>query len=213
MNRLRRYFISGLATILPVGFTVFVFWFLVSRLGSIFQPLLRHGFLARLPDWLLTLSGFGLVLLLILAVGALASGLAGRWFLSRIDTLLRRLPFVRSIYGSAREMTEAVFVKRSSLRRTVLAEYPRPGIYAVGFLTSDEQFELRNGKKAVFVFFPTAPNPTSGWLALVPIEDILETDLSIDEGLRLVVSGGVIRPENMNLARGGRKVKEERNKE
>ena len=202
MFRLRRYFLTGLATILPAGFTVFVFWFLISRLGSLLRPLLAHAWLARLPGWVLTIAGFVIIVLFVLAVGALASGLGGRWLLGRFDRLMRRLPLVRSIYGSARELTDAVFVKRSSLRKTVLAEYPRKGMFAVGFLTSDERFGLADGRSAVFVFFPTTPNPTSGWLALLPEEDLTETGMSIDEGLKLVVSGGVVRPENLKLGKG-----------
>lgn len=203
MGRLRRYFLSGIATLLPIGFTLFVFWFLISRLGNLFRPVLSHTWLTRLPGWVLTIAGFVLVVLVILAVGALASGLAGRWFLGRIDRMMSRLPLVRTIYGSARELTEAVFVKRSSLRRTVLAEYPRPGFLAIGFLTSDDKFELADGRKAMFVFFPTSPNPTSGWLALIPEQDITETGMSIDEGLKLVVSGGVVRPPNLRLTASG----------
>ena len=137
-------------------------------------------------------------------VGALASGIFGRWFLHNVDRFMRRLPFIRAIYGSAREMTDAVFVKRSSLRKTVIAEYPRPGMWAVGFLTSDECVPLPDGRPALFVFFPTAPNPTSGWLALIPEADITATGMSIDDGLKLVVSGGVIRPESFENWTGQR---------
>jgi uncharacterized membrane protein len=202
MNQLRRYFISGIATILPLGFTVFIFWFLVSRLGNLFRPVLSRGWLAHLPGWVLTVAGFLAVVLLVLAVGALAPGIAGRWFIGRFDEVMRRLPLVRAIYGSARELTDAVFVKRSSLRKTVVAEYPRRGMLAVGFLTSDERYELADGRKAVFVFFPTTPNPTSGWLALIPEDEITETGMSIDEGLKLVVSGGVVRPASLRLGKG-----------
>jgi len=199
MSRLRRYFITGIATILPIGLTVFVFWFLVTRLGSLLRPALSRIWLTNLPDWVLTVAGFVIVVLLILVVGALASGLGGRWFVGRFDEVMRRLPFVRTIYGSARELTDAVFVKRSSLRKTVLAEYPRRGLLAVGFLTSDERFTFADGRTAVFVFFPTTPNPTSGWLVLIPEDEITETEMSIDEGLKLVVSGGVVRSEHLRL--------------
>ncbi len=197
VSRLRRYFVTGLATVLPIGFTAFVFWFLISRLGSLLRPALAHAWFARLPGWILTLVGFVIIVLIVLAVGALTSGLGGRWFIGWFDRQMRRLPVVRSIYGSARELTDAVFVRRSSLRKTVLAEYPRQGMFAIGFLTSDERFELADGRMAVFVFFPTTPNPTSGWLVLVPEKDLTETALSIDEGLKLVVSGGVVRPDSL----------------
>jgi len=196
MSRLRRYLLTGIATILPIGATVFIFWFLITRFGAILRPLVaRHVWLASLPGWLTTLVAFVFLLVIITAVGALASGIIGRWVVGRIDLLFHKLPVVKGIYGSARQLTEAVFVRRSSLRKTVVAEYPRRGILAVGFLTSDEELLLKDGRRAVFVFFPTAPNPTSGWLAIIPQEDITETAMSIDEGLKLVVSGGVVKPE------------------
>ncbi len=197
MNNLRRYLVSGIAAILPIGLTVFVFWFLVSRLGSIFRPIVANSvWLSRLPGWITTVVGFIFLLIVIIVTGALASGLFGRWLVNQVDKFMRRLPFVRAIYGSARDMADAVFVKRSSLRKTVIAEYPRTGMWAVGFLTSDETVPLPDGRPAQFVFFPTAPNPTSGWLALIPEADITATGMSIDDGLKLVVSGGVIRPES-----------------
>lgn len=196
MRKLQRYFITGLAAVLPVGATVLVFWFLVSRLGSILAPLLRHTpGLSQLPGWLITVIGFLLLLGLVVAIGALASGLFGRWVVGWLDRFFRRVPLVKGIYGSARQLTEAVFVKRSSLRKTVMAEYPRRGMLAIGFLTSDERFLLADGRHGQFVFFPTTPNPTSGWLVLIPEEEITETGLSTDEGLRVVVSGGVARPD------------------
>ena len=211
MGQLRKYFLSGIATILPIGLTIFIFWFLISKLGNIFQPLLvRHAWLSRLPAWLTTVVGFILVIIVILAVGALASGILGRWFLGWVDRLVRRVPLVKGVYSSARQLTEAIFIKRSALRKTVIAEYPRRGILAVGFLTSDERLELKDGRRAMFVFFPTAPNPTSGWLALIPEQDITETGMSIEQGLKLVVSGGVVKPEDFdNWVRGCQMLPEE----
>ncbi len=198
MKELRHYFLTGVATLLPLSVTVFVFWFIIVRLGNLFHPLFRvHPWLARLPGWVATLAGFVLFLFLVLITGWIAAGLIGRLTLGWLDKVLKRMPIVKSIYSSARQLTDAVFVDRSSLRKTVLAEYPRHGIFAVGFLTSDERITLADGRKALFVFFPTAPNPTSGWLALIPEAEITETMMSIEEGLKLVVSGGVIKPAHM----------------
>ncbi|MEO0050152.1 MAG: DUF502 domain-containing protein, partial [candidate division WOR-3 bacterium] len=114
-----------------------------------------------------------------------------------LDRLMQQLPLVRSIYTSARQLTEAVFIKRSSLRKTVIVQYPRKGMFAIGFITSEEPLELADHRKAYLVFFPTAPNPTSGWLAIVPEEDITETSLSIEDGLKFVVSGGLVRASDL----------------
>jgi uncharacterized membrane protein len=138
-----------------------------------------------------------LFVVLILLTGWIASGLIGRLSLGWLDKILQRVPIVKSIYSSARQLTNAVFVDRSSLRKTVIAEYPRYGMFAVGFLTSDDRITLADGRRALFVFFPTTPNPTSGWLALIPEHDITETAMSIEDGLKLVVSGGVIKPADI----------------
>jgi uncharacterized membrane protein len=198
LKELRHYFLTGIATLLPLSVTVFLFWFIIVRLGNLFHPLFQvHPWLERLPGWVATLAGFVLFLILVLITGWIATGLIGRLTLGWLDKILQRVPIVKSIYSSARQLTDAVFVDRSSLRKTVIAEYPRHGIFAVGFLTSDERITLADGRRALFVFFPTAPNPTSGWLALIPEAEIAETAMSIEEGLKLVVSGGVIRPADI----------------
>ncbi len=183
---------------LPLSVTVFIFWFIIVRLGSLFHPLFKlHPWLERLPEWVSVLVGFVFFLLIVLGVGALASGIIGRLVLGWLDKLMSRTPIVKTIYSSARQLTDAVFVNRSSLRKTVIAQYPRQGMFAVGFLTSDDRITLADGRKALFVFFPTTPNPTSGWLALIPETEVTETAMSIEEGLKLVVSGGVIKPGNI----------------
>ena len=184
---------------LPLSVTVFVFWFIIVRLGNLFHPLFKvHPWLARhVPEWGATLAGFVLFILIVLLTGWIASGLIGKLTLGWLDKILQRVPIVKSIYSSARQLTDAVFVNRSSLRKTVIAEYPRHGMFAVGFLTSDDRVLLADGRRALFVFFPTAPNPTSGWLALIPEAEITETGMSIEDGLKLVVSGGVIKPADI----------------
>lgn len=199
MGALRKYFVSGIVVLLPLGLTVFVIWFLVSRLGSILQPLLaKYTWLSRLPAWLTTFIGFIVVVLLIVAAGALASGILGRWFVSSLDRLIGHVPFIKGVYGSARLLTEAVLVKRSSLRKVVIAEYPSRGLLAIGFLTSEQRIELADGRRAAFVYFPTTPSPTTGWLAIVPEESITETDITTDEGLKLVISGGIVSPADLS---------------
>jgi uncharacterized membrane protein len=201
LKELRHYFITGVATLLPLSVTVFIFWFIIVRLGNLFHPVFRmHPWLARhVPDWGATLSGFVLFLVLVLLTGWIASGLIGKLTLGWLDKILKRVPFVKSIYSSARQLTDAVFVDRSSLRKTIIAEYPRAGMFAVGFLTNDERVTLADGRKALLVFFPTTPNPTSGWLAVIPETEVVETSLTIEDGLKLIVSGGVIKPADMGF--------------
>ncbi len=205
MKQLRYYFLTGIAALLPVSVTILLFYVIVTWAGGLFRPLLEHAPLIEpLPDWVATVMGFLFLLIVILVVGAIASGVLGRYALGWFDKIMRSIPVVREVYGSARQLTDAVFVKRSSLRKTVLAQYPSKGLYALGFVTTDEKFVLPDGREALWVFFPTAPNPTTGWLAIVPAEDTTETGMSIEEGLKLVVSGGVVRPEAAFGARPAR---------
>ncbi|MGB9742412.1 MAG: DUF502 domain-containing protein [candidate division WOR-3 bacterium] len=195
LARLRNYFITGLATILPLGLTIFVIWFIIAHLGNLLGPLLRYGhWLKRLPSAVLTILGFLILLTVITVIGALTRGYLGRHLFTWLDRFFRQLPLAGGIYTSARQFTDAVFIKRSSLRKTVLVEYPRRGMFALGFLTSEEPLQLADGRPALLIFFPTAPNPTSGWLAIVPAQDVTVTSLSIEEGLKFVVSGGLAQP-------------------
>lgn len=195
LRRLRRYFLAGLAVSLPLGFTLAAIWFIVSIVGNLPSPLLRWlPGLAGLPSWLLTLLGFLGLIILVVAIGALASGIIGNRILRWLDQLMQRLPLAREIYSSARQLTDAVFVQRSSLRRVVIVEYPRRDMFAVGFVTAETRFLLPDGRPSLTVFIPSAPNPTSGWLALVPEDQVHDCNLTIEQGLKLVVSGGMVRP-------------------
>jgi uncharacterized membrane protein len=200
----RRYFLAGVATLLPLSVTIFVFWFIIVRLGNLFNPVFRmQPWLARhVPDWGATLAGFVFFVLIVLLMGWIASGLIGKLILGWLDKLMRHLPIVKIIYTSARQLTDAVFVSRDTFRKTVIAQYPRPGMFAIGFLTKEERTPLADGRQALFVFFPTAPHLTSGWLALIPEDGVTQTNLSIEEGLKLVASGGVIKPDNIGSCIG-----------
>ncbi|MEO0073073.1 MAG: DUF502 domain-containing protein [candidate division WOR-3 bacterium] len=195
LRRLRGYFLAGLAISLPLGLTLAATWFIVSLVGNLPSPLLRWlPGLAQLPQWLLTLIGFLALITLVTAIGALATGFIGNRLLRWLDQLMQRLPLAREIYSSARQLTDAVFVQRSSLRRVVIVEYPRRDMFAIGFVTSETRFFLPDGRPALTVFIPSAPNPTSGWLALVPENQVYDCNLTIEQGLKLVVSGGMVRP-------------------
>lgn len=195
MKELRHYFITGIAALLPVSLTAFLFYLITKHLGSILHPLLKRSpLLVHWPDWVSTVLGFILLLIIVVVVGAIATGVLGRLVMTWIDMFLRRLPVVREIYDAARQLTDAVFVKRSALRRTVLVEYPSRGRYAIGFVITDEPVVLPDGRKALWVYFGTTPNPIDGWRAMVPLDRMVETTMSIGEGVKLVVSGGLVKP-------------------
>lgn len=196
MGKLKRYFITGLVALLPLGVTVFIAWFLISKLGALFGTFLKYiPGIARLPQVALTIIGFFILVLFIVGVGVITSGLFGRWFFAAIEQLFSKLPFLKGIYTSTRQLTDAVLVDKQSFKRVVLVEYPRKGVFMVGFVTQELEIDLGSGKKGISVYLPTTPTPTTGCLVIIPAEDVYNTNLSVDEGLKLVISGGVVVPK------------------
>ncbi len=196
MPKLRRYFITGLVALLPLGVTAFIAWFLISKFGVLFGTFLKYiPGISRFPHVVLTVFGFIILVLFVVGVGAITSGLFGRWFFSALEHFFSRLPFVKGIYTSTRRLTDAVLVDKQSFKRVVLVEYPRTGIFTLGFVTVEQEIDLGSEKKGMLVYLPTTPTPTTGWLVVVAAEDVHPTGLSIDEGLKMVISGGVVIPE------------------
>ena len=147
------------------------------------------------------MPGVGLLITLafLTLVGFLAAGLAGRTLVQIGERLLSRMPIVRSVYGTLKQIFETVLAQSSrSFREVVLIEYPRRGIGAIGFVTGPTQGEIqvRSEEELVNVFLPTTPNPTSGFLLFVPRRDLVHLDMTIEEGIKLVISGGIVAPPN-----------------
>jgi len=198
--RVRRYLLTGLASILPLGATIFIIWFLVKNLGNILAGMIRlFPFMSRMPDIVLTIMGFFLLLVILIAVGAAAESLLGRWTFRLIEASFKRLPLIRSVYTPAKQLTDALFVDRKSLKRVVIVEYPRKGIYSIGFVTLEEEIPIKGRSKGYLIFVPSTPNPTTGWLILVPKRDIIPTPLSVDEGIRLIISGGIVYSDKLKV--------------
>jgi uncharacterized membrane protein len=198
MKNLRRYFLAGLVSLLPIGVTLFVIYFLVDTLGPIFGSFIHLvPAMRNLPRIAYSGIGFLLLLIVVLVIGMLATGLAGTWLLRRTSDFFGHLPLLRSVYGTARQLTDAVLVDRKSLKKVIALEHPRRGMYSIGFLMSDTPVAFADGKRCMFVFLPVTPTPTSGQVHLVPVEDIIETDLGVDEALKVFVSGGAVMPESL----------------
>ncbi|HKQ98675.1 MAG TPA: DUF502 domain-containing protein [Candidatus Polarisedimenticolia bacterium] len=206
--RLRQAFVSGLFIILPAIITVWLLGILLRLVEAISTPvfLAALGFLwpqwandPAITGWIVPAVGLVATMGVILAVGFLATNFVGRRVVDAFDRLMLRVPVVKGIYGAARQMLDAFGGKTSTFRRVVAVEYPRPGVYTVGFLTQSNSDVARAGgapplKGMSLVFLPTTPNPTSGWLAVVPDAQVLDLDMSIEEGVKLIVSGGLVAP-------------------
>jgi uncharacterized membrane protein len=197
MKRLRRYLVAGLLVWLPLGVTVFVFRLLIGLMDKslVLIPRQYH------PEELLGVGipGLGVILtiLLLLLTGVLTANIVGRSFVGGWESLMDRIPVARSIYSAAKNFTEIVFSDSGrAFSKVLLVEYPRKGIYSLTFQTASDVGEIqgRTGEEVVACFVPTTPNPTSGFIIIVPKKDAIELDMEVDEAVKLIMSLGVVVP-------------------
>ena len=199
-------FFAGLVVLVPSALTVFVVWKLFQWLDSLLsKPALRLlESLLQIDSGLSQLPGIGLIalLLLILIVGAVTGNYLGRKLLQLGDYIILKIPVVRHIYSTFQQISQSFFSNRSeTFKRAVMFEYPRSGIYSIGFITQDtrghvqDQLTAHNGGDCYSIFLPTTPNPTSGYLLFVPKDQIISLNITIEEALKLIISGGSVTPE------------------
>jgi uncharacterized membrane protein len=189
---LRRKLLTGLVVILPTTITAWVIYKIFISFDSILKPLVERYPFLDLPG-----LGFISVILLILLVGILASNLIGRTVIGWIESLVTSIPLVSRIYTAIKQISE-VFLRqrRTAFTRAVLIEYPRRGIYSIGFVTSAITIKDSEGnpKRFINIFLPTTPNPTSGFYLMIPQEGVIPINCSVEEALKLVISGGAVLP-------------------
>lgn len=197
MKRVRRYLVAGLLVWVPAGITFLILKLVVDLMDRTLLLLPEH----YRPEQLIgfRVPGLGILLtgLVVFATGMLAANLVGRRLLRVWDATLQRIPLVRSIYGGAKSFTEVVLGDSGqSFKQVVLIEYPRKGLYSLGFLTGTELAEVqaRTSEEVVCVFVPTTPNPTSGFILLVPRRDVIFLDMDVEAAVKMVVSLGVVVP-------------------
>ena len=197
MKNFRRYLIAGLLVWLPIGVTVFLVRIMIGLMDRSllllpiqFRPENVIGF--GIPG-----LGFLLTIIVLLLTGVLAANFVGKSMVSFGESLLDRIPFVRSIYSATKNFAEIVFSgSGQSFKKVLLIEYPRKGIYSLAFQTSSELGEVqeRVGEDLVCTFVPTTPNPTSGYIIVLPKKDIIELDMEVEQALKMIMSLGVVVP-------------------
>lgn len=191
LQSIRNTFLAGLIVFIPLVATVYVLWFGFDFLDSLLRPVLKRVLGVYLP-------GFGLIatLLLIFALGALARLTLGKRIVAALEQAIMRIPLVKTVYATVKHASEAVIdTKASGFKGVVLVEYPRRGCYVIGFTTGAniEEVQEKIKEKVINVFIPTAPNPTSGMVIIVPEDEVIPLKMSVEEGLKLIVSGGFVR--------------------
>ena len=208
ISGLRNSFLTGVVVIAPVGLTVWLIWSVIGWVDGVVLPFvpsryqpenILNTFLGL--DIQLQLRGLGVVFFLIFTtfVGWLAKGLLGRSLIRSAERFVNRMPVVRSIYSGVKQIAETVFSQADrSFEKACIVQYPRKGIWAVGFISTSAKGEIRarvnDAQNLLSVFVPTTPNPTSGFLLFFPAEDVIELDMSIEDAAKLVISAGLVYP-------------------
>ncbi|MES0824223.1 DUF502 domain-containing protein [Ruegeria sp. SCP11] len=199
-SRLRASFLTGIVVIAPVWLTIWLIWSVVGWIDSAVLPLIPQQFQ---PEQYvgINLRGVGVVIFLVFTVlvGWIAKGILGRSFISFTESLVDRMPVVRSIYSGIKQISETVFAQTErSFEKACLVQYPRRGIWAIGFVSTTAKGEVsvraETAGDLLSVFIPTTPNPTSGFLLFFPAEDVILLDMTIEDAAKLVISAGLVYP-------------------
>ncbi len=197
-QRMRAYFLAGILVIAPISITFYLAWLFIGFVDSKVTPLIpmKYNPETYLP---FALPGLGLVILVLalMSVGALTAGFMGRLWTRFSERTLARMPVIRNIYSALKQIFETVLADHSAaFREAVLVEYPRRGIWAIAFITGRTEGEVQNitEEECINIFLPTTPNPTSGFLLFVPKKDLIPLNMTVEEAIKMVISGGIITP-------------------
>ena len=192
---LRNYFITGVVVLIPIGFTLYLSKILIGLSSNILPENIN-------PNSYLPFEVPGIEILIsvifITIVGGLSLSFLGKRILKLIDDLFKKIPFLRTIYTAILQMTETFSNKENDKKSVVLIEYPRKGVWAVGFATKENTGEMakKTNQKLINVFVPTTPNPTSGFLLMFPIDDVIYLNMSFEEASKFIVSAGTSTGKN-----------------
>jgi uncharacterized membrane protein len=211
MGKLQRYFLTGLLTLLPIWLVWVVFKFVFAALSGLSQPLiapLLARVLASEPGmfgwlsaaWVQTAVALFVTVAFIVAVGALARRVVGQTLLRWFEAVIARIPLAKTVYGSARQLLDLLQTKPDGVQRVVLIDFPHSEMKSVGFVTRILRDEA-TGAELAAVYVPTTPNPTSGYLEVVPMDKLTPTDWTVDQAMTFIISGGAVSPERIPFSR------------
>ena len=202
LRSVRTAFITGLLILLPLGVTVFIIGIVLDRIGNPASELFFNFIdqnIRELPtvEIPLQLVSLLIVFLIITALGYFSRIFIGQLFLRFFERILTRLPLISQVYNTVKQLVDTFSQqKKAVFQEVVMIEYPRKGIYAIGFLTNQAKGEVQSltGENLVNVFVPTTPNPTSGFLLMLPHEDVIPMQMSVADGMKTIISGGAVTP-------------------
>ncbi|MGB3269572.1 MAG: DUF502 domain-containing protein [Rhodanobacter sp.] len=205
--RLKRYLLTGLLTFIPLWVTWLVFNFVLGVLAGIGAPMVAallgtlalvapHAAESLKMEWLTYIAALLITLGSLYLLGFVANRVIGQRFLNAFDGLLARIPLVQTIYGGTKKLMAVLQNKPGGMQRVVLVDFPRRGLKVVGFVTR-VMVEEGSGREIAAVYIPTTPNPTGGYLELVPVDELTPTDWTMDQAMAFIISGGAVAPDSL----------------
>lgn len=190
-RRLRTQFLTGIIVIVPIGATIGILYWIFAAVDDLLQPVIEPILGQSIPG-----VGFGIMIVLIYLVGVIASNVVGRKLIQYGEYLLARVPLVRPLYRGIKQILESFSgPSETGLMQPVLIEFPRKGVWTIGFITNESP--TQSGETQLSIFIPTAPNPMSGFLQIVPEKEIIRTSMSVDDALKMVISAGRMTPQEV----------------
>jgi uncharacterized membrane protein len=202
MKKVQKIFLAGILTLLPVVVTFYLIYFLFTTLDNFLGNFLENMVQRELPG-----AGFLLSIGVVFLVGFLTTNLLGKRVIHWGEALITKIPLIKGIYTSTKQIVDAFSNReKDAFKKVVLLEYPRQGLFALGFVTGSSRGEIQTKTQELMinVFVPTTPNPTSGMLVMVPEEAIIPLDMTVEEGLRVLISGGIASPPDTILGEGAK---------
>ena len=205
---IRRRLVAGLLVILPIYVTYFVIKFLIGLVGGVLSPVVKKvGVLLGGPtsgntieEIIVTTTAIMFVFLVLYSIGLFATNFIGRLLLGYFEAIVRTMPIVKNVYTSSKQLFHLISLpSREAFKRVVIVDYPRVGMKVIAFVTGS--IKSKDGTELTSIFVPTTPNPTSGFLIYIPESDITETSMTIEEGMKLIFSGGILAPEDVEFGR------------
>lgn len=202
-SKIRAYFFTGILVTAPVAITFYIayklIFFIDRSVNRMIPPQLRERIDEQLP---FSIPGLGVILLvlLLILIGMFAAGFLGKFFLKLGEWIVYKMPFISSVYSLLKQVFETFLSsKNQAFSKVVMLEYPRKGIWILGFVSTETGGEVAEkiNDKMLNIFIPTTPNPTSGFLIFVPKKDTIELNMSVEDGIKFVISGGLVDPESM----------------
>lgn len=209
ISKLKTYLFTGILVTAPVAITFYMAFELFLWTDKWSRALIppkmsSHGFIPYIPG-----LGVAMLILILILIGMFTTGFIGKFFVRLGDFIVSKMPLISSIYSLLKQLFETIFSQKSqSFKEAVLLEYPRKGLWVIGFLAGETSAELRerfDPRQMVSVFVPTTPNPTSGFLIMVPTENIIKLDMSVEDALKYTVSCGIVTPEGEKSNKNSKK--------